>query len=341
MEEKNNLNSFPPSSFLNYNILLTEEEEKELPFIASKLKDKKLNPLSIGIGDDDVVDDNDDRFYDDVHSFDDIVRRVSIPDPSSSMMGNEDYVDYNFYFEPKSDIASISNQSEYENEKRRLENVTDEKTLQEDVGFLKLSFFPKTPDPVSSNRSGLYEWIVSYEAEWGVAMVDAYKSQAFVHSLEQKQFMYFNFGESLLMYSSGVTQPYREKSLVELSDVLVSKISLGWKPLEKSELTFILYKEKNVITQKTILRVEFISEKLRKVIPYLKCTVNIQHSADKSTITHIVTISTWLDFSNDCSGWMSRISTTVHQRNMSSSVYYGLEYFFKTLFTKTNKIFEQ
>lgn len=335
------IDPYSSSPSFNYNILSMDHD----PYTNDNVKDfengKKTNPLGIGHGDDndDVFDDDDLSI--DINTFEDIVSRVSIPGASLSMTEHQDQFDYNSYFQPKPSTSSSSNQSEYEKEKKRLERVIDKKILEEDIGFLKLSFFPKTPDHVSSNRSGLYEWIFNYQADWGIAMIDAYKSMAFTHSFEQKQFSYFKFGNSVFVYSSGATQPYREKSLIEPSNELVSKVVSAWKPLEKSDLKFILHKEKNTITQKTVFMIEFISEKLRKVIPYLKGTINIQSSTDRSTITHIVTISTWLDFSGDSSGWMSKISTTMHQRNMSSSVYYGLDYFFKTLFIETNKIFEQ
>jgi hypothetical protein len=196
-----------------------------------------------------------------------------------------------------------------------------------------------TPEIVEQNRAGLYEWMFQFEADWGVAMIDAYQSVAFTSMLENKQFVYFNIGTSETAYSSGITQPYREKSVVTLHESVVAKITEVWKPVTQTELSFILHKEKNITTQKVIFMVEFISRKIQSCIPYLKGTVNIQISPDKSKITHIVTISTWLSFPNESNSWL-RTPNIVYQRNMASCVYYGLHHFFELLFTQTNKIFE-
>lgn len=279
-----------------------------------------------------------------LNTFEEITGRVVLPcssqDPTlddflyplDTETGFQDFE----YFETTTN--EISNTSSF---KEKPKETASRESTDPCIESLIVPFFPIMPREVQANLSGMYEWVFNYEAEWGEAMIDAYLQAAFFNYFENKQLEYFNIGKSHTIFASEMVQPYREQSLVYLSESLVSSISEKWKPASVTDLVFKLYKEKNTMTQrKVVFMIEFCLKKIRMCIPYLKGVVEINVSPDKSIIKHTVTISTWLNFQNESVGWM-RTPNVVYQRNIANQLYYGLDHLFKLFFTESNKIFEK
>lgn len=272
---------------------------------------------------------------DQINTFEEILERVSIPGSSHDLI-LEDSFDFSTLFEMSEKIKK-EKQEEIETEEL---SYFDPKFMEQKASILIVPFFPKIPEEVQNNRVGLYEWNFSYEAQWSEAMIDAYHHAAFTHSFENKQLRFFDIGRSDLIQTSQLTQPYREKSLVFLSEKIAFEISQKWKRLPPASFIFNLYKEKNAITQKVVFMIDFCSKKMKRCIPYLKGVINVSVSPDKSTIKHDIAISTWLNFQNEATGWM-KTPDVIYQRTIANCFYYGLNHFFELFFTKSNEIFEK
>lgn len=279
-----------------------------------------------------------------VNSFEEISERAILPcsshDPAlddfSSLLSTEiAFQDFDFFTSETNETTDVMVLQKKQKE------IPLEETLDPRIKPLIMPFFPTIPEEVQANPSWMYHWVFNYEAKWGEAMIDAYLQSAFFGYFENKQFGYFNIGKSHSVFASDMTQPYQEQSIVYLSESIISFISEKWKPVNMADLAFNLYKEKNITTQKKIVfMIQFCLKKTRISIPYLKGDVEITVSPDKSTIKHMVSISTWLNFQNESGGWM-RTPNVLYQRNIANQLYYGLDYVFKLLFTESNKIFEK
>ncbi len=214
-----------------------------------------------------------------------------------------------------------------------------EEEEEEDLFLLRRSFFPEAPAFVLSSPKSLHNWSFNVVSKWSKGIISLYKSTGFTHSLEEKQLSHFKLGTSTLLNTSGSTFPYREKTYITIHKRLVEEIGETWKPMKVEDLDFVLYKEKNPIAQKISFMIEFCKSIMTHHIPYLKGTIHFIVDPDEETITHLVTISTWLAFGAYGSGFSQNVRIAVHETILNRKFFYALKSIFTLLFTKTNELF--